>query len=190
MRGLVIISAVGIIFGLGCARVRVEAPKDPIKVDISMRLDVYQHVAKDIDDIENIVSGGQGAPAAKGPQSRLSFFVGTAFAEGGLDPQVEQAALRRRDRKPELDSWEAKGVIGENKSGLVEIKGVAEAGASALGQAENADRMTIYQSIAQKNGTSVEEVQKLYAKRLQNDAPAGTPIEVANESGSYGWKTK
>jgi len=27
--------------GLGCARVSVQAPKDPIKVDISMRLDIY-----------------------------------------------------------------------------------------------------------------------------------------------------
>jgi uncharacterized protein YdbL (DUF1318 family) len=191
MRGLVIISTVGILFGLGCARVRVEAPKDPIKVDISMRLDVYQHVAKDIDDIEGIVSGGQSAPAAKGPQSSINLFLGTAFAEGGvLDPEVEQAALRRRDRKAELVSWEAKGVIGENRSGLVEIRGVVDPVASALVQAENTDRVTIYESIAKKNGTSLEEVKKLYAKRLQNDAPAGTPIEAANESGSYGWKTK
>jgi uncharacterized protein YdbL (DUF1318 family) len=47
--------------------------------------------------------------------------------------------------------------------------------------AENSDRMTIYQSVAKKNGSSVEEVQSLYAKRLQADAPAGTPIET--ESG-------
>ena len=29
---------------VGCAKVQVQAPKEPIKVDITMRLDVYQHV--------------------------------------------------------------------------------------------------------------------------------------------------
>jgi hypothetical protein len=34
-------------------------------------------------------------------------------------------------------------------------------------------------------------VQRLYAKRLQNDAPAGAPIEVLNEATSQAsWKTK
>ena len=33
-----------IIISLGCAKVQVQAPKEPIKVDISMRLDIYQHI--------------------------------------------------------------------------------------------------------------------------------------------------
>ncbi len=53
----IIIVLVMVIFALGCARVRVETPKEGIKVDISMRLDIYQHVSKDIDDIESMVSG-------------------------------------------------------------------------------------------------------------------------------------
>ena len=87
----------GLAAGLGCARVRVEAPKEPIKVDISMRLDIYQHVEKDIDAIENIVSGppGEQKAADKGKQSFLSYFLETAFAEGSLSPEVEKAALRR-----------------------------------------------------------------------------------------------
>ncbi len=76
----------------GCARVRVEAPKDPIKLDISMRLDIYQHVAKDIDAIENIVSGKeQKLPAGKNG-SMLSAFVKDAYAEDSLGPDVEKAA--------------------------------------------------------------------------------------------------
>ena len=51
--------------------------------------------------------------------------------------------------------------------------------------------MIIYQAVANKNNTSVEEVQKMYSKRLQNDAPSGTPIEVLNEStGAYEWRVK
>lgn len=181
----------GIIFSVGCARVRVEAPKEPIKVDIAMRLDVYQHVVKDIDAIESIVSGTS-AEKAK-PQSLLDYTLGYAYAQEGLSPEVEQAALRRKDRYAELSSWEQKGVIGENRDGLVEIrnKSLADERSEELIKLENNDRMLIYRLIAEKNQVSVEEIQKVYAKRLQNDASAGTPIEVLNEaSGGYEWKVK
>ena len=148
------------VFAIGCARVEVQAPKDPIKMDIAMRLDVYQHVVKDIDEIENIVSGG--SPAVK----QLSgLFIATAYADD-LPPAAREAALRRRDRKGALDSYKSQGVIGENASGLVEVKS-ANGEAQSLVQAENSDRMIIYQAIAQKNGTSVESVQEVYAKRYQ-----------------------
>jgi uncharacterized protein YdbL (DUF1318 family) len=145
-------------------------------------------VEKDIDAIEDIVSGGK----AKAGQSMLNYFVREAYAQD-LSPEVEAAAIRRRDRLQDLSAWEQKGVIGENKLGLVEVRDSKSADASAgeLIKSENADRMIIYQVVASKNGTSVEEVQKLYAKKLQASAPAGTPIEVASDSGgSYGWKVK
>ncbi len=170
-----------VIICLGCANVQVQAPKEPIKVDISMRLDIYQHIEKDIDEIENIVSG-------KDKQSFLVGLVGVAFAEEGLSPEVEDAALRRKDRRSELSVWESKGVVGENKSGLVEIRNSSAADSSVqrLVSAENNDRMLIYRAVAAKNKSSVEEVQKLYAKRLQDDAPGGTPIEIPGS----GWKVK
>jgi uncharacterized protein YdbL (DUF1318 family) len=177
---------------IGCARVRVEAPKEPIKVDISMRLDIYQHVAKDIDDIESIVSGG-GSQTIKGSQSFLRRVIGVAYAEDGLSPQVEQAAFRRRDRLAALNEWEQKGVLGENQSGLVEIrdKGAATADVEQLVSEENDDRMIIYQGISQKNGITVVEVQKIYAKKLQDNAAASTPLEVLNaQTGNYEWKVK
>ncbi len=109
------------------------------------------------------------------------------------ESEVEQAALKRRDRLLELFSWEEKGVVGESRLGLVEIKNMSAADASVeqLVKAENANRMVIYRSIAEKNGTSVEDVQKIYAKRLHWDAPPGTPIEVLDGStGKYSWKIK
>lgn len=184
---------IGIILTLGCARVKIEAPKEPIKVDISMRLDVYQHVVKDIDKIESIVSGSKEKPRPKDNQSLLNYFASSAYAEETLSPEVEQAALRRKDRRSELISWQEKGVIGENKSGLVAIKIPEKANSitEALVKAENNDRMLIYREVAKKNGTSVEEVQKLYAQRLQTDAPTGTPVEILNQAtGNYEWKIK
>jgi uncharacterized protein YdbL (DUF1318 family) len=190
---VIVLSLLGLVLTIGCARVRVEAPKEPIKVDISMRLDIYQHVEKDIDAIENIVSGAKAKPQTSGGQSMLDYFIASAYAQTDLSPEVEQAALRRRDRLEALISWEKKAVIGENKLGLVEIRDPkgADPSVEQLVKAENSDRMIIYEAVAAKNGTSVEEVQKLYAKRLQAQAAAGTPIEVANEAtGSSEWKTK
>ncbi|MDD5737706.1 MAG: DUF1318 domain-containing protein [Candidatus Omnitrophica bacterium] len=184
--GIFITAALLLFVGIGCAQVQVKAPKDPIKVDITMRLDVYQHVEKDIDTIEDIVSGKSTPKPREGMQLNLLFT--NAYAEEGMSSDVEKAALRRRDRKDELVSWERKGVIGENRMGLVEARsGQAPGG---LVSAENADRMVIYKAISQKNGAALEDVQKLYAKRLIEDAPAGTPIEVMDASGNYGWKKK
>lgn len=181
-----------VIIGLGCARVRVEAPKEPIKVDISMRLDIYQHVKKDIDAIENIVSGARGAPGVVEKQSFLGFFIRSAYAQEALPAEVEAAALRRKGRYAELSILLGKGVIGEDKSGLLQVREPALAGAEVeqMVQAENADRIIIYKVLARKNGTSVEEVGKMYSERLQKDAPAGSPIEAVTSGGGYEWKAR
>ena len=168
MRKLYILLALGILI-IGCARVRVEAPKDPIKLDISMRLDIYQHVAKDIDAIEGIVSGNETKPAAGKQGSMLDIFVKDAYAEASFGPEVEQAAYSRRDRRPQLLSLEEKGMAAENNIGLVEIRGDADSSARALIDTENSDRMVIYKAIAAKNGISVEDVQKIYAKKIQEN---------------------
>ena len=175
-------------FSSGCAKMQVGGTKEPIKLDISMRLDIYQHVQKDIDAIESIVSGSQENKPATDKESLLGIIVSLAYAKEGLSPEVERAALRRKDRLAELSSWEAKGVIGENKNALVEIRNSqgVDSSVSQIVDEENADRMIIYQSVANKNGTSVEEVQKLYAKRLQGNAPSGTPVEAADSA----WTTK
>jgi uncharacterized protein YdbL (DUF1318 family) len=178
----------------GCARVRVEAPKEPIKVDISMRLDIYQHIEKDIDAIENIVSGAKdkSKPVAGEERSFLLGFVGVAYAEE-VGPEVEAAALRRKDRIAELISWEQRGIVGENKLGLVEVRSLdnAKDAVNSIVQDENRDRMVIYRALANKNNVPVEDIQKLYAKRLQSDAPAGTPIEIVDgTTGRSSWQMK
>lgn len=189
----VLVVVIGMVLLLGCARVRVEGAKEPIKVDISMRLDIYQHVSKDIDAIESIVSGEKKASSKNNTQSFMSYFVGTAYAQEGLGADVEAAALRRKERKAELETRQKQGIIGENSMGLVEMRkpGFTDPPVEPLIAAENKDRMVIYKAIANKNGISVTEVQKMYAKRLREDAPSGTPIEVLNESrNTYEWKVK
>ncbi|MFH1783140.1 MAG: DUF1318 domain-containing protein [Candidatus Omnitrophota bacterium] len=167
-----------LIAAIGCARVRVEAPKEAIKLDISMRLDIYQHIEKDIDAIENIVQSGDDQ------SSFMDYIVRNAYAEE-LDPEVEEAAYRRRDRSGSLDPLKAQGLVGENSLGILEVKGSLDPASSELVQKENADRMIIYKALAKKNNVSLEEIQKPYSKKLQDSSPLGTFIEV-----SGGWKVK
>lgn len=171
----------------GCARVRMEAPKDPIKVDITMRVDVYQHVQEDIDAIEGIVSGESPAPTGQDLRGSNLFFLTDAYAQEDLSPELTEAALRRKERLSLLHMLESEGIVGENKSGLVEVRAATmiTPDAQVLVEEENRDRMVIYEGIAEKNGTAVSEVQKVYAVRLQGDAPAGTPIET-----DKGWMKK
>jgi len=194
MMRTIFLLTLAVILNLGCARVRVEAPKEPIKVDIAMRLDIYQHVQKDIDAIEDIVSGAQNESKPAEKQSLLDHCVNFAYAQEGLSPEVEEAALRRKDRYAQINSWQEKGIVGENKLGLLEVrdkKAVDTQLLEELIKAENNDRVVIYQSLAKKNNTSLEEIQKIYAERLQRDVPTGTPIEVFDASrGIYAWKVK
>ncbi len=194
MRKIIVFAMTVAAVGFGCARVNVGGSKEPIKVDIAMRLDIYQHVQKDIDSIENIVAGDKTNPEKKvGNNSFLNCLLSTAYAQEGLSPDVEQAALRRKDRRDVLSSWEAKAVVGENKAGLVEVRsaGLADGSVDGLVKAENADRMLIYRSLAGKYGETLEQIQKVYAEKLANQAPSGTPIETLNNStGSSEWKVK
>src|SRR5258708_1072070 len=132
----------GVFTILGCARVSMVAPKEAIKLDVSMRLDVYQHVARDIDNIENMVSGSEKKTESKARQSFLGFFISDAYADGGLGADVQAAVNSRKDRRSDLTAMEEKGVIGENASGLVEVK--SGSSGQDLVQAENNDRMIIY----------------------------------------------
>ncbi len=185
--------SVTMILAVGCARLSVQGSKEPIKVDITMRLDVYQHVEKDIDAIEGIVSGVKDKSKTGDKLGFLNDIIAVAYAQEGLSPEVEQAALRRKDRVNELYVLEGKSIVGENKLGLVEARDSSRVtdAVKQLIDAENKDRLVIYKSVAVKNNTSVEDIQRLYAKRLQNNAPLGAPIEVLNEnSGVYEWKVR
>jgi uncharacterized protein YdbL (DUF1318 family) len=158
-----------------------------------MRIDVYQHIQKDIDAIEGIVSGSGSEASSTGPQSMLDVFIGTAYAQDELDAAIKEAALRRKGRLAELQQLMAQGVIGEDKFGLLTVvgTGAASSGVEDLVAEENADRMTIYEELARKNSSPLEAIQELYASRLQSDAPPGTPIEVLDKAtGTSEWKKK
>jgi len=163
--------------------------KKPIQVDVKMRVDIYQHVAQDVASIEDMISS---EPKAKGAEQVSLFLLGVkeAWAQVETDyPQDVRAAIeRRKARRSELISWEAKGAIGENMRGQVELVNRATADNSVAGlvEQENRDRSTIYAYVAGKNNASVDETARISAKRIQEDAPSGTPIQSPGGE----WTTK
>ncbi len=169
---------------VGCARVNIES-KDPIKLDVSMRVDVYQHVARDVDSIEDLIAGSPKEGAAAVPKtSWLDRIVPCAYAGGLSDfpDEVVVAIERRKARRSQILLLASQGYIGENENGFVEVfeKTSLDPGRLAMIEQENKDRLVIFEYVAKKNRTSVEETGKVFADRIQKDAAAGTPIEESS----------
>lgn len=166
---------------LGCARVSLDTKK-PIQVDVKMRVDIYQHVAQDVANIEDLISS-----EPKGKQVSF-FFLGEREAwaetdeEEGYPADVLRAIERRKARRNELVRWEQRGVIGENRIGKVELADPAfsDKDVIRLMNEENEDRSIIYSYVAEKNLAGVEETGRVFAQRIQADAPPGTSIQSSS----------
>ena len=181
---------------VGCARVRFES-KEPIKVDVTMRLDIYQHVAKDAADIEDMISSGDEKKGAAAGNKSVSWLdIQEAYAqeehERNFSPDVREAIERRKARREDLYAQESEGVLGENAQGFVVVRdpSAVDSKTAAMVEEENKDRRIIYQHVAQKNEAGLDDTGRVFAKRIQEKAPSSTPIEVMESSGSFKWTIK
>ena len=172
---------------MSCAKVNLQTSQ-PLKVDINMRVDVYQHVAKDVESIQDQLYG----PAQK--QINAILMMNEAYAQE-FSADVTAAIERRKSRIGAIEKYFEKGYIGENKDAylqfiakeniLADLKNTVE---SAIAE-ENADRGTIYKAIAQKNGVDVSETAKVFFDDDYKRSPNGYWFEVY-EGGRYTWKQK
>lgn len=86
----------------------------------------------------------------------------------------EKTRIRFSERRPAIDAWKTKGVIGEAFSGyLAFIEESADEDVHALVESDNADRKLVYTAIAEKESTTPELVGKLRAERIADRARAG-----------------
>jgi uncharacterized protein YdbL (DUF1318 family) len=183
-----IVFVVGLLTIIACARVNVETAK-PLKLDINMRLDVYQHVVKDINSIEDQVYGDQ--------EKKMNFLISwdEAYA-ADYSESVQQAIQRRKNRVEMIDEYFQKGYVGENRNGELEVisSGLPETLKAQVSEAirkENEDRVIIYQATAQKNNVPLSDVRRIVLLDHFNRAPAGYSFEMYNEEkGVYQWIKK
>ncbi len=179
MKKLGIFLAVVVLFG--CARVSVETKK-PIKVDINMRLDVYQHVVKEAESIEDQIYGDDEA------EMNSIWGISAAYAADSLSEAIE----RRKQRAVKIENYFKKGYIGENRNGYLKLlKSDTPYQVKEVIAQENKDRKIIYQSTADKNNAQLSAVEKIFFKDHYQRAPAGWYFEIYDqEEGKYIWQKK
>jgi uncharacterized protein YdbL (DUF1318 family) len=141
---------------------------EPIKVDIAMRLDVYQHEAP------------AGATTAAKPSPTP--------ARGG-DP-----IARRKNREADIQTFKNGRLVGEGHDGLLVIL-VEPAGdygdyVRRMVAGENSDRMALMKARAEKEKRSLSDVQAAEAKSWADRSFKGEWIELKKPDGSYQWVQK
>jgi len=79
-------------------------------------------------------------------------------------------------RLPEIVELKKLGIVGENKDGFLQFR-VVDKTQQPVVDAENADRKLVYQSIADKQGTTAEFVGRRRATQLAAKAKRGDWIQ-------------
>lgn len=108
----------------------------------------------------------------------LVLTAGAAMSAAGVKE-------RMLARVPTINALKAKGVIGENSKGYLEVIHGQSAGTADV-NAENSDRRQVYDAIAQQQGTTSELVGQRRALQIYESAPPGTWLQTADGS----WRQK
>ena len=113
----------------------------------------------------------------------------TIFAEGQYDikemtPEVKAALENRRSRFDQLKEFKARGLVGENNRGYVEVLSY-DLAANSVAESENQDRKVIYKAIEVQNNLSgaLETIEKVFAQVQRDKASPGDKIQT--EDGAW-----
>jgi len=148
----------------GCSAPTVNlSTAEPIKVDISMRLDVYSHD-------KAAATKTPGASTAEEPETRRRNRMADIqnFKNSRLIGEGHDGLLSVRVETP-------------GEAGDYVRKTVA---------AENLDRMALMKAVAEKGQKSLPDVQSEQSSLWQKRSFEGELIEVANPDGTFAWTAK
>jgi uncharacterized protein YdbL (DUF1318 family) len=113
----------------------------------------------------------------------LSFALMLGTAAVTLHAQdLNAVKARMAQRLSKLDELKAKGALGENNQGFVELRG-GDAAAGDVMASENKDRGEVYAALAKQTGGSAEQVGKARAKQIAAGSAAG--VWLQREDGSW-----
>ncbi|BDS08030.1 hypothetical protein NT6N_30700 [Oceaniferula spumae] len=114
--------------------------------------------------------------------SILVLVVGLApVADADTPAQIK---ARMAKRLGQIVALKQKGSVGENNLGYLSPRGALSGSESAMVNAENADRRSVYQIIAGKTNSSATTVGKTRAASIRSSAPGGTWVQLPDGS----WK--
>ena len=154
--------------GCGGFPVHISTPT-PLKVDVTMRVDIFQHARQTADDTGE-------TPAQ--PQASAT----------------EPIESRRRDRMAEIQRFKNSRLVGENRYGLLTIR---EVPTGPYGQrlketvdAENADRKALMKALAAEHSVAQSRIEADQAALWRDRAFPGEWIEQQQPDGTWQWVQK
>jgi uncharacterized protein YdbL (DUF1318 family) len=104
----------------------------------------------------------------------LALALNPLSAEGG---SATDAANRIKARLVMIDELKASGAVGEGALGYVIPRAELGPRQSSIVESENADRKTLYQSVAANTGQSAEEVGRQRALQIATRARPGVWLQ-------------
>ena len=107
----------------------------------------------------------------------LGLGAVTALAE-----DLGAVKVRMNQRLSHLDQLKAKGAVGENNRGMLELRG-GDTDAGDTVAAENRDRTIVYAEIAKQTGTHVEQVARARARQIAAGSASG--VWLQKDDGSW-----
>ncbi len=91
--------------------------------------------------------------------------------------QAQGIKERMKQRLPDIVELKEKGIVGENNKGYLSFRTGGTEAQKQLVNEENADRRTIYEYIAQKEGVPVEKVGARRAVQIAENAKPGEYLQ-------------
>ena len=85
-------------------------------------------------------------------------------------------------RLSKLDNFKARGLLGENNRGFVDLRGSDTAAGDVMAE-ENRDRGEVYAALAKQTGSSAEQVGRARAKQIAAGSAAG--VWLQREDGTW-----
>jgi uncharacterized protein YdbL (DUF1318 family) len=117
--------------------------------------------------------------------SSVFFVLALGFVSFVRAEDLGVVKARMDQRLAQVDALKAQGAVGENNRGYLEARG-AGGDAAAVVTAENKDREVVYAALAEKTGTSADQVGKKRASKIAQNSRPG--VWVQDENGN--WKQK
>lgn len=149
----------------GCQSIPIDVgTSQPVKVDIAMKVDVYQHA--DPDAAKKVV----------------------------VQPAPIDVAKSRRNRMAEIQLLKNSRIVGENHAGYLEVRNAppGEYGEYVRGtvDAENGDRARLIEKLAKEKNIPVAQAEQQQAELFRKNAFPGEWTEVPDAEGKFSWKQK
>lgn len=178
---------------LGCVQTRSEVEVKPVDINLNItgRLEV---VITDARQQEEVITGSKpkrtvrpediGLPATPVPTSDNAPAGFVLVADEGNQQLIQRMAARHPQVEAVLNSQ----LAGESHTGMLMPKATLSSSQQSLIDAENADRMALYQSEASRKNLPVDQIAIAYYMARLEHVDKGTWVERFNKSsGSWEW---